>query len=123
MSSYKCLQNEFKLKKKEIVAEEKYSAKIAMPGLFCPQAQSFHGELHDTLARLADIDGQLITTKPVGGMPETAKEQLEKFMVSRRWIVCYNSGSSLCRWKGCSYPEAVMQGLSRSVNGIHCRVP
>ncbi len=33
------------------------------------------------LLRLSEIDGQLITAQPVGGLPETAREQLEKFMV------------------------------------------
>lgn len=28
------------------------------------------------------MEGQLITTKPVGGLPDTAREQLERFMVS-----------------------------------------
>ena len=38
--------------------------------------------MQDMLIRLSEIDGQLITAKPVGGMPETAKDQLERFMVS-----------------------------------------
>lgn len=29
---------------------------------------------------LSDIDGQLVTSKPVGGLPETAREQLQRFM-------------------------------------------
>lgn len=29
---------------------------------------------------LTDIDGQLVTSKPVGGLPETAREQLHRFM-------------------------------------------
>ena len=33
------------------------------------------------LQRLGEVDGALITSKPVGGLPETAKEQLDKFMV------------------------------------------
>ena len=44
------------------------------------QAKSFHGELQDMLLRLSEIDGQLITAQPVGGLPETAREQLDKFM-------------------------------------------
>ena len=49
---------------------------------FCSKAKSFHDEMQDMLIRLSEIDGQLITAKPVGGMPETAKDQLERFMVS-----------------------------------------
>ena len=45
------------------------------------QAKGFHGELQDMLLRLSEIDGQLITSQPVGGLPDTAKEQLERFMV------------------------------------------
>ena len=46
------------------------------------QAQGFTGELQDVLLKINDLEGQLITSKPVGGMPETAKDQLDKFMVS-----------------------------------------
>ena len=44
------------------------------------EAKTFHEELQDLLVRLSEIDGQMITSKPVGGLPETAKEQLAKFM-------------------------------------------
>lgn len=46
------------------------------------EAKSFNDDLQDMLAKLTDIDGQLITTKPVGGLPETSKEQLERFMLT-----------------------------------------
>ncbi len=45
------------------------------------EGKSFNDEMQDTLQRLSEIDGALITSKPVGGLPETAKEQLDKFMV------------------------------------------
>ncbi len=48
------------------------------------EAKSFQDELQDSLQRLGEIDGQLSTSKPVGGLPETAKEQLDKFKVGRR---------------------------------------
>ena len=35
------------------------------------------------LQRLGQIEGMLITSRPVGGLPETAKDQLERFLVSR----------------------------------------
>lgn len=44
------------------------------------EAKHFHDELQDLLVRLSEIDGQMITSKPVGGLPESAKEQLDKFM-------------------------------------------
>ena len=46
------------------------------------EAQSFNAEIQDLLMWLSDIDGALVTSKPVGGLPETAKEQLARFMVS-----------------------------------------
>lgn len=33
------------------------------------------------MAHLSELEGNLITSTPVGGLPETAKEQFEKFMV------------------------------------------
>jgi len=30
---------------------------------------------------MSELEGCLITSTPVGGLPETAREQLEKFMV------------------------------------------
>ncbi|XP_067144018.1 microtubule-actin cross-linking factor 1 isoform X2 [Centruroides vittatus] len=44
------------------------------------EAQAFHQEVQDLLMWLSDIDGQLVTSKPVGGLPETAREQLNRFM-------------------------------------------
>lgn len=35
------------------------------------------------LVLLSDIEGNLITSTPVGGLPETAREQLERFMVGQ----------------------------------------
>uniref|UniRef100_T1D235 Putative microtubule-actin cross-linking factor n=1 Tax=Cupiennius salei TaxID=6928 RepID=T1D235_CUPSA len=44
------------------------------------EAQQFHQDIQDLLMWLNDIDGQLVTSKPVGGLPETAKEQLNRFL-------------------------------------------
>lgn len=46
------------------------------------QAKSFHDELQDTLQQLSEIDAQLVTSQPVGGLPETARKQLEQLQVS-----------------------------------------
>lgn len=51
------------------------------------EGQGFYGELQDMLGRLSEIDGQLVTSKPVGGLPETAKDQLEKFLVGLK--ICH----------------------------------
>jgi hypothetical protein len=54
--------------------------------LTCLQAKSFHGELQDMLQNLGEIDAQLLTAQPVGGLPETAKKQLDEFNVSVLFI-------------------------------------
>ncbi|XP_050545575.1 microtubule-actin cross-linking factor 1 isoform X5 [Daktulosphaira vitifoliae] len=44
------------------------------------EAQRFGAEIQDLLSWLGEIDGVIATSKPVGGLPETASEQLERFM-------------------------------------------
>ncbi|XP_022258014.1 dystonin-like, partial [Limulus polyphemus] len=44
------------------------------------EAQAFYQEIQDLLMWLSDTDSQLATSKPVGGLPETAREQLNRFM-------------------------------------------
>jgi len=44
------------------------------------EAQLFNAEIQDLLLWLNDIDGALSMSKPVGGLPETAHEQLQRFM-------------------------------------------
>lgn len=43
-------------------------------------AQRFNAEIQDLLSWLGDVDGIIAASKPVGGLPETASEQLERFM-------------------------------------------
>ncbi|CAG0891815.1 unnamed protein product [Cyprideis torosa] len=43
-------------------------------------ARAFNAEIQDLILWLNDIDSALSTTKPVGGLPETAREQLNRFM-------------------------------------------
>jgi len=43
-------------------------------------AQAFAAEIQDLLFWLNDVDAALATSKPVGGLPETAAEQLARFM-------------------------------------------
>lgn len=43
-------------------------------------AQRFNAEIQDLLSWLGDVDGIIAASKPVGGLPETATEQLERFM-------------------------------------------
>ncbi|CRK91723.1 CLUMA_CG005357, isoform G [Clunio marinus] len=44
------------------------------------EAQSFTAEVQDMLGWLGDVDSVIGASKPVGGLPETASEQLERFM-------------------------------------------
>ncbi|XP_064912236.1 dystonin isoform X33 [Columba livia] len=44
------------------------------------QAQGFHGEVEDLQQWLTDTERQLLASKPVGGLPETAREQLNTHM-------------------------------------------
>lgn len=43
-------------------------------------AQRFSAEIQDLLSWLSEVDGVIAASKPVGGLPETASEQLERFM-------------------------------------------
>ncbi|XP_049546716.1 microtubule-actin cross-linking factor 1 isoform X21 [Anopheles darlingi] len=44
------------------------------------EAQGFTAEIQDLLGWLGDVDAVISASKPVGGLPETASEQLERFM-------------------------------------------
>ncbi|XP_054619826.1 microtubule-actin cross-linking factor 1, isoforms 1/2/3/4 isoform X6 [Dunckerocampus dactyliophorus] len=44
------------------------------------QAEGFHGELEEFLQWMRRTESQLSATKPTGGLPETAREQLEQHM-------------------------------------------
>ncbi|XP_060608746.2 dystonin isoform X7 [Anolis sagrei] len=44
------------------------------------QAQGFHGEVEDLQQWLTETERQLLASKPVGGLPETAREQLNTHM-------------------------------------------
>ncbi|KPJ14035.1 Microtubule-actin cross-linking factor 1, isoform 4 [Papilio machaon] len=44
------------------------------------EAQSFNAEIGDLLSWLSEVDAVIAASKPVGGLPETATEQLERFM-------------------------------------------
>ena len=43
------------------------------------ESQNFQCELQDALLWISEVEAQLVTNKPYGGLPETAKEQLDKF--------------------------------------------
>uniref|UniRef100_A0A672SVA4 Microtubule actin crosslinking factor 1 n=1 Tax=Sinocyclocheilus grahami TaxID=75366 RepID=A0A672SVA4_SINGR len=47
------------------------------------QAEGFHGELEEFLLWLRRTESQLSAAKPTGGLPETAREQLQQHMVHK----------------------------------------
>lgn len=44
------------------------------------EAQRFNAEIQDLISWLGEVDSIITASKPVGGLPETASEQLERFM-------------------------------------------
>lgn len=48
---------------------------------------SFNAEIGDLLSWLSEVDSVIAASKPVGGLPETASEQLERFMVRTLFVV------------------------------------
>lgn len=54
----------------------------SVTGAVCVQAEGFHGELEEFLQWLRRTDSQLSAAKPTGGLPETAREQLQQHMVA-----------------------------------------
>uniref|UniRef100_A0A665W9A7 Microtubule actin crosslinking factor 1 n=1 Tax=Echeneis naucrates TaxID=173247 RepID=A0A665W9A7_ECHNA len=48
------------------------------------QAEGFHGELEEFLQWLRRTESQLSAAKPTGGLPETAREQLQQHMLTQR---------------------------------------
>lgn len=53
------------------------------PAWFLCQAEGFHGELEEFLLWLRRTESQLSAAKPTGGLPETAREQLQQHMVHK----------------------------------------
>jgi len=45
------------------------------------ESQTYQCDLQDALLWLNEIESQLVASKPIGGLPETAREQLAKFMI------------------------------------------
>lgn len=69
--------------------EEKFRALIMI--VF---SHSFNAEIGDLLSWLSEVDGVIAASKPVGGLPETASEQLERFMVSKGYLLTLSNCTS-----------------------------
>lgn len=76
------------LNTKWIDLQSKLSAKAAELDNAKKDAESFAHQVHDWLRWLNDVDSVLSSNKAVGGLPETAQEQLDKFLVSKKNFVC-----------------------------------
>ncbi|XP_053205287.1 microtubule-actin cross-linking factor 1-like isoform X2 [Panonychus citri] len=59
---------------------EKIAKRQRELGATFQESLAFNQEIQDLLNWLDDIEGQFVASKPVGGLPETAREQLDKFM-------------------------------------------
>ncbi|XP_010084638.1 PREDICTED: microtubule-actin cross-linking factor 1-like, partial [Pterocles gutturalis] len=64
------------------------------------QAQGFHGEIEDFLLWLTRMESQLLASKPTGGLPETAREQLNGHMELYRQLQAKDDVYSQLRAKG-----------------------
>lgn len=60
--------------------QDKAAAKQRQLEEMLAEAQTFSQQVQDLLAWLSEMDSQISSSKPVGGLPETAREQLERFM-------------------------------------------
>lgn len=58
-----------------------YKVCCADSGCIVLQAQGFHGEIEDMQQWLKDTERQLLASKAVGGLPDTAREQLNAHLV------------------------------------------
>uniref|UniRef100_A0A663N7I8 Microtubule actin crosslinking factor 1 n=1 Tax=Athene cunicularia TaxID=194338 RepID=A0A663N7I8_ATHCN len=63
------------------------------------QAQGFHGEIEDFLLWLTRMESQLSASKPTGGLPETAREQLNAHMVisQERFLMLLIQQAPVCQ--------------------------
>lgn len=83
------------------------------------EALDYQSALSDMVMRLSEIDGQLSASKPVGGLPETAKEQLQEFMVRLYIALCNcNTGISYSSVFVLLYIVSPISSTSTSVGGL-----
>uniref|UniRef100_A0A8C3FQD0 Microtubule actin crosslinking factor 1 n=1 Tax=Chrysemys picta bellii TaxID=8478 RepID=A0A8C3FQD0_CHRPI len=71
------------------------------------QAQGFHGEIEDFLLWLTRMESQLSASKPTGGLPETAREQLNAHMVKISNASNSTNFSPKCQHRNMSTEQSV----------------
>ncbi|XP_072856398.2 dystonin isoform X8 [Pogona vitticeps] len=86
------------------------------------QAQGFHGEIEDLQQWLTETERQLLASKPVGGLPETAREQLNTHM---ELCAAFNAKEEMFKslmQKGLqmlqSRPESVETNVEQDINNL-----
>ncbi|RWS15093.1 microtubule-actin cross-linking factor 1-like isoform X28, partial [Dinothrombium tinctorium] len=89
------------------------------------EAQLFYQEIQDLLMWLQDVDAQLVSSKPVGGLPETARDQLNKFMELYNEIDANRHKVESTLQQGQDYvrrsPEGSTMGLQHSLKTLKQR--
>ncbi|XP_059350791.1 microtubule-actin cross-linking factor 1, isoforms 1/2/3/4/5-like isoform X3 [Daphnia carinata] len=79
------------------------------------EAQKFTAEIQDLLLWLNEIDGALSMSKPVGGLPETASEQLQRFMEVYNDLEHDRPLVESCLQRGADYVKRSTDGAASSL--------
>jgi dystonin len=79
------------------------------------EAQQFTSEIQDLLLWLNDIDGALSMSKPVGGLPETASDQLQRFMEVYHELEKNRPLVESCLQRGADYLKRSTDGAASSL--------
>ncbi|XP_046442954.1 microtubule-actin cross-linking factor 1-like isoform X9 [Daphnia pulex] len=79
------------------------------------EAQQFTAEIQDLLLWLNDIDGALSMSKPVGGLPETASDQLQRFMEVYHELEKNRPLVESCLQRGADYLKRSTDGAASSL--------
>ncbi|KAH0622054.1 hypothetical protein JD844_023976 [Phrynosoma platyrhinos] len=86
------------------------------------QAQGFHGEVEDLQQWLTETERQLLASKPVGGLPETAREQLNTHMELCAAFEAKEETYKCLVQKGlqmlASCPESVETNVEQDINNL-----
>ncbi|XP_042313307.1 dystonin [Sceloporus undulatus] len=86
------------------------------------QAQGFHGEVEDLQQWLTETERQLLASKPVGGLPETAREQLNTHMELYAAFEAKEETYKCLMQKGlqmlASCPESVETNVEQDINNL-----
>ncbi|NWU64640.1 DYST protein, partial [Pterocles burchelli] len=86
------------------------------------QAQGFHGEVEDMQQWLTDTERQLLASKPVGGLPETAREQLNTHMELCAAFEAKEETYKCLMQKGqqmlARYPESAETNVEQDINNL-----